>query len=82
MEFYKLLALYHADSKAVVKHCHRIQNVVCVGSFTYFLLLHCWGCLRINLLQEISNEASALVRLILATALGLVSQLITVIRGS
>ena len=26
---------YHADSKIVV----------CVDSFTYFLLLHCWGCL-------------------------------------
>ena len=73
IEFYKLLALYHADSKIIV---------VCVDSFNYFLLLHCWGCLRLNLRktydknkptykkqkrkQEISTEASALVRLSLA----------------
>ena len=63
----------------VVKHCGGIQNIECVDSFTYFLLLHYWDCLRINLLQEISTEASALVRLILATPLGLVAQLITVI---
>jgi len=49
-----------------------------------FLLLHCWGCLRLNLRntyakqtnkqkqkrkQEISPEATVSVRLLLATAL-------------
>ena len=80
-EFYKLLALYHADSKVTVEPCGGIQNVECVDSFTYFLLLHCWGRLGLDLLntyaknketktkakrkQQISTEASALVRLIL-----------------
>ena len=41
IEFYTLLALYHADSKIVV----------CVDWFSYFLLLHRWSCSRLNLLN-------------------------------
>ena len=52
IEFYKLLALYQADSKVVVQHLMwNSKNVKCVNSFTYFLLLHCWGC-WLNLLNE------------------------------
>ena len=42
IEFYKLLALYHAESKIVV-YMRRL---------IYFLLLHRWCCLRLNLLNK------------------------------
>ena len=55
-EFYKLLALYHADSKVTVEPCGGIQNVECVDSFTYFLLLHCWGRLGLDLLNTYAKN--------------------------
>ena len=66
---------------------HCVHNCDDRGLLDYFLLLHCWGCLRLNLLntymyekkkqpkqkhkgkQKISTEASASIRLLLATAL-------------
>ena len=74
IEFYKLLALYHAD-KVVVWHCREIQNEECVDSFNDFLLLHCWGCLRLNLLntyaknKQKKNPRKFQPRQVLATAL-------------
>ena len=58
IEFYKLLALYHEDSKVVVWHCRWIQNEECVDSFTYFSLLHCWGGLRLNLLTTYAKKTN------------------------
>jgi len=58
IEFYKLLALYHEDSKVVVWHCRWIQNEECVDSFTYFSLLHYWGGLRLNLLTTYAKKTN------------------------